>query len=321
MSAKSAPRLTRRFWFALPAAILLVAVGLALLVVTVAAVFAKSDFENGKYAAAENSYSVQRTMTQWWPQPWKAVFNEGTATLLRDDFFSARRTLEEALELVPPAPPAPDGPDGALDPNSAECMVRTNLSLAIEGLAIEARQAKSRVDSIALYNEALEMIGPCTSDGESESDEDNESESDQDNEPEDSHDESTDESTDQSTDDSSDQATDESTDSSDGGGTGDSEKSPQDRIEERQKGQRDETREEQQQEDQSDGEGSSGGQNGGEGTPGGGAGENSTDEPEIGEGGGQKDDPRIGELEDRNKEANEHGNEAGGGGFGGGQSW
>ena len=241
-----AARLTRRFWIALPFVVLLVLTGVALLFLSVASAFARGDYDAAQYGDSEKSYAVQRTVTTWWPEPWKATFNEGTAQLAQDEFFVARRTLEAALEQVPPAPPAPDGPEGALDPNSFECMVRTNLSLAIEGEAVEARAAKNRAEAVAFYNEALDMIAPCTSDGESESDEEEESEDqDQDQDQSDSQ-------------------------------------SSQDQIEERQQNQRDETRQEEQ---ESQGNGNGSGQGQGEDEEddqgGGGGGQQQPEDPRI----------------------------------------
>lgn len=302
-------RITRRFWISLPFIVLMVVAGLALIYLTIASVFARGDYDSGNYRSAEGAYSAHRTLTTYWPQPWKATFNEGTSQLGKDDFFAARGTLEIALEQVPDGDPVEDGPDGAIDPESAECMVRTNLSLAIEGLAVEARDARNRGEAIDFYNEALDVIGPCTSDGESESDEEDESEDEQDGGEGDEQDQ------DSGGDDGDDQDQDQDQDQQD------QDQSTQDRIEQRQREQRDDTREEQQGGQGGGGSGDGDDDDGDSGGGGGGSGQDDDDQDDQGGGGGQQQDPRLDELEERNRDAAEQGGGGSGGGFGGGQNW
>lgn len=324
-------RITRRFWISLPFIVLMVVAGLALIYLTIASVFARGDYDSGNYRSAEGAYSAHRTLTTYWPQPWKATFNEGTSQLGKDDFFAARGTLEIALEQVPDGDPVEDGPDGAIDPESAECMVRTNLSLAIEGLAVEARDARNRGEAIDFYNEALDVIGPCTSDGESESDEEDESEDEQDGGEGDEQDQDSggDDGDDQDQD-SGDDGDDQDQDSGDEGDDQDQgqdqdqqdqDQSTQDRIEQRQREQRDDTREEQQGGQGGGGSGDGDDDDGDSGGGGGGSGQDDDDQDDQGGGGGQQQDPRLDELEERNRDAAEQGGGGSGGGFGGGQNW
>ncbi len=91
-------------------------------------------------------------------EPWKAHFNEGTAIYAGGDFFNASTNLEVALDLVPKAPQGePPGPE--------ECDVRTNLSLAYEGLGDEAMLASDFAMATNYYDQAQETLSNCGESG------------------------------------------------------------------------------------------------------------------------------------------------------------
>src|SRR5699024_7584652 len=87
-------------------------------------------------------------------EPWKAPFNEGTAVYATGDFFTAKEHLDVALGQVPTAPEGePRGEE--------ECMVRTNYSLALEGLGDEAMIASDFATSTDYYEPAQTMLADC----------------------------------------------------------------------------------------------------------------------------------------------------------------
>ncbi|MFV0254047.1 MAG: hypothetical protein ACK5H2_12040 [Beutenbergiaceae bacterium] len=87
-------------------------------------------------------------------QPWKAYFNQGTAIYASGDFWNASQELEIALDMVPKAPPGEP-------PGREECDVRTNLSLAYEGLGDEALAVSDAAMAASRYNEAQEVLSNC----------------------------------------------------------------------------------------------------------------------------------------------------------------
>ncbi|GAB2609621.1 hypothetical protein [Pseudactinotalea suaedae] len=91
-------------------------------------------------------------------EPWKAHFNQGTAIYASGQFFRATQQLDVALDLVPKAPQGePPGED--------ECSVRTNYSLALEGLGDEAMAEGDPAMGAARYAEAQEMLASCGESG------------------------------------------------------------------------------------------------------------------------------------------------------------
>ncbi|WP_147919030.1 hypothetical protein [Ruania zhangjianzhongii] len=89
---------------------------------------------------------------------WKAPFNQGTAVYSTGDFFTAKEHLDVALGLVPTAPEGePRGEE--------ECMVRTNYSLALEGLGDEATIAADFAMAGDYYGQAQEMLADCGESG------------------------------------------------------------------------------------------------------------------------------------------------------------
>lgn len=173
-------RSRRRLWIALPGVVVLAVAGLALLTLAAWAAVARGDFAAADYAAARDAFSTQHQMTQQFPEPWKGAFNEGTAALgealaSTGEFSDARVLLEEALDEVPVAQAEQNG---GKPMDSPECRVRLNLSLTIEGQALAAAAADNKPDAVAFYDEAMDVIGPCSSDGDSEKDSSSDQQSD-----------------------------------------------------------------------------------------------------------------------------------------------
>lgn len=133
-----------------------------LLGVTFGNAVARRDVESGAPTAAAERFDRHKRWTPVVVEPWKAWYNAGTATLLAGEAFRASADLRGALERVPSAP-AQDS--GALDPASAECTVRTNLSLAFEALGDDARGQGDPAMARSYYEEGLAVVAPCTSDG------------------------------------------------------------------------------------------------------------------------------------------------------------
>nr|NLD40820.1 tetratricopeptide repeat protein [Actinomycetales bacterium] len=155
----------RLFWWTLPAVIVFLVVGGLLLLLWIWNMQAGSQYREGEYELAEASYRRQGAVSEVFPEPWKAVYNEGTVQLADQRYEESNEVLAVALEEVPEAPV---DESGLKDPQSPECMVRTNLSLTFEGMADAKRGAGELEEAIGLYQQALEALGACTSDGESE---------------------------------------------------------------------------------------------------------------------------------------------------------
>lgn len=280
------PRDWRRFWLTLPVVVVLSVAGLALLGLYGWAAWARADFTDGDYSAAEGAYRAQHSLTQRFPEPWKGSFNEGTAVLGgalagSGAFADARVLLEEALSEVPEAAAEENG---GKPMESAECKVRLNLSLAIEGQALAAAADDDKAGAVAFYDEAMDVIGPCSSDGESEKDSSSEEQEQPQND-------------------------------------ADSTEQRQLQGKEQQEESQQQDQDQSEQPDQQDGEsedqdsgGTSDEQEGesGEASP-------TPDPNQMNE-----DDPRVQELQERNEEAQREAEEyqqGTGGGFGGGQNW
>ncbi|WP_420113582.1 hypothetical protein [Pseudactinotalea sp.] len=91
-------------------------------------------------------------------EPWKAYFNQGTAIYAGGQFFQATQKLDVALDLVPKSPQGePPGED--------ECDVRTNYSLALEGLGDESMAARDPAMGADYYAQAQEMLSNCGESG------------------------------------------------------------------------------------------------------------------------------------------------------------
>lgn len=115
-----------------------------------------SAYEKQNYVTSAERFSALSYFN--WIEPWKAPFDEGTATYATGDFFAATTVLERALAQVPKAP---DGePRGA-----RECMVRTNYSLALEGLGDEAMNGSDFAMATDYYDQAQQMLADCGESG------------------------------------------------------------------------------------------------------------------------------------------------------------
>lgn len=153
------------FWWTLPAVVLALLAAVALVGLWTLGLLAARDWEAGEHTAAASSYRWQRTLSQGGPERWKAPSNQGATSLALGDPAAAAEQLETALALVPRARPEASG---ALPPGSPECRVRINLSLAYEGLGDQAATAGDAAAGRDLLTKALDTIGPCSSDGQSE---------------------------------------------------------------------------------------------------------------------------------------------------------
>lgn len=160
----SAQRNWKLFWWTLPAVLVFVAAGVFLLLLWIWSLTAGQAYANAEHDQAVTSYHRQAQVSEVFPEPWKGPYNEGTATLGLGDYSGAGTLLETALERVPVAP---TDANGAKDPESNECFVRTNLSLAYEGQADDARANGDQDGAIGSYNLAMDTVGPCSSNGQS----------------------------------------------------------------------------------------------------------------------------------------------------------
>jgi hypothetical protein len=145
--------------------VLLLLLGGSLLVgVSLASALARTAYDAGDHAVAAARYDRLKPLTAVVVEPWKAWFNTGTATLRAGEAFVAAEELRGALVRVPAGT---TGDDGAPDPATPECRVRTNLALALETLGDEAIAQGDPAMAVLRYTAAMDVIGPCTSDGES----------------------------------------------------------------------------------------------------------------------------------------------------------
>lgn len=150
-------------WSAPVVAAALVAAGV-LLGVTLGNAYARDAYDDGRPGVAAERYDHQRAFTPAVIEPWKAWFNTGTAHLRAGAHLDASGVLRGALDRVPAGTA---GPDGEPDPQAPECRVRNNLSLALEHLGDAAADAGDQAAALTYYEDAMDAIGPCTSDGES----------------------------------------------------------------------------------------------------------------------------------------------------------
>lgn len=149
------------FWWTLPAVVISLLAGAFFITIWAMNLVAGSAYAKGEYQSAEDSYRKQCELSQLVPEPWKARYNEGTAQLADGQYDDSAVTLAEVLPHVPVAPVT----NGLKDPESDECIVRSNLSMSYEGQADVLREAGDLQGAIALYKQAIDTIGACTSDG------------------------------------------------------------------------------------------------------------------------------------------------------------
>jgi tetratricopeptide (TPR) repeat protein len=88
----------------------------------------RSAFAEGRFEDAGDAFGVNERLNLF--EPWVSRFDEGTADYALADFASARTLLESALLVVP---------------DHAQCLVRVNLALTLEGLG-DADLADGRRD-------------------------------------------------------------------------------------------------------------------------------------------------------------------------------
>ncbi|TRW46961.1 hypothetical protein [Georgenia yuyongxinii] len=150
-----------------PAVLLALLAGAVLLGVALGNAHARSAYDAGAPREAATRYAHQQPFTAVVVEPWKAWFNSGTAHERGGEHFAALEDLQEAHRLVPAGT---TDADGRPDPGTPECRVRNNLSLALESMGDAARAAADPAMAESYYREAMDTIGPCTSDGESAAD-------------------------------------------------------------------------------------------------------------------------------------------------------
>jgi hypothetical protein len=111
-----------------------------------------SAYDNANYnTAAERFESLEFFNVV---EPWKAHFNQGTAIYASGQFFQSTQQLAVALDLVPKSPQGEP-------PGKEECDVRTNYSLALEGLGDEAMAASDPAMGADYYAQAQDMLSGC----------------------------------------------------------------------------------------------------------------------------------------------------------------
>lgn len=125
------------------------------------------DYEAMRYEQAAEQFEAQQRWTGFAEQ-WKAWFNSGTAEYRAEQHFRAVEDFRTALELVPEAGPLPGAPEGSKAPESPECRVRTNLSLALEAMGDISADGQDPQMAAVYYAEAREVIDPCTTSQENE---------------------------------------------------------------------------------------------------------------------------------------------------------
>lgn len=115
-----------------------------------------SAYDNASYNTAEDRFASLEVFNV--VEPWKAHFNQGTAIYASGQFWQATEQLKVALDLVPKSPQGEP-------PGSEECDVRTNYSLALEGLGDEAMAASDPAMGADYYRQAQEMLSNCGESG------------------------------------------------------------------------------------------------------------------------------------------------------------
>ncbi|HIZ35724.1 MAG TPA: MSCRAMM family adhesin SdrC [Candidatus Ruania gallistercoris] len=279
--AKFAAKLARRrklmlLWSA-PVVLIAFLAALKLLSAVLLNMAGTSAYEKQNYVTATDRFESLEFFNVI--EPWKAPFNQGTAVYATGDFFTATTHLEVALGQVPTAPEGePRGEE--------ECMVRTNYSLALEGLGDEAMVASDFAMASDYYDQAQTMLADCGESGGNGGEQSQEAEERQQQSQEESE--------------------------------------QQQEQQEQQQGEGEEGEEgENEGESESPSDGESGGESE---SPSDGESGGESESPSDGESGGESEsrDPRQEELEERNQEAQESREAAeqqSGGGDGSGQNW
>ncbi|KAE8762752.1 hypothetical protein [Georgenia thermotolerans] len=149
-------------WSAPVVALALLAGGV-LLGIALGGWYGRSAYEARAYDAAATRFEHLKPSTVL-VEPWKAWFNTGTALERAGEHAQAVEELRGAHRLVPKGT---TGADGRPDPGTPECRVRINLSLTLESVGDDARGAGDPGSAVTYYRDAMDAIGPCTSDGRS----------------------------------------------------------------------------------------------------------------------------------------------------------
>jgi len=158
--AKYADELRRKrkllLLWSLPVMIIAFLAGLKLLSAVALNMAGASAYEHANHNTAADRFESLEFFNV--VEPWKAHFNQGTAIYAGGDFWEATQQLEVALDLVPKSPQGEP-------PGKEECDVRTNYSLALEGLGDEAMAASDPAMGATRYAEAQEMLSNCGESG------------------------------------------------------------------------------------------------------------------------------------------------------------
>lgn len=164
VAREDAARLRRRrllLGWSAPVVLAAVVAGCLLLGTVLGNALGRQAYGDMRYPQAADRFATQQ---EWhgFVEPWKAWFNSGTAHYRAEEFFRATEDLRVALVAVPVAEPLEGAPEDTKDPESPECRVRTNLSLALEAMGDEATGVDDHGMGAAYYAEARELIDPCT---------------------------------------------------------------------------------------------------------------------------------------------------------------
>ncbi|WP_258802388.1 hypothetical protein [Pseudarthrobacter sp. NS4] len=143
VNSRETPRRRRLLlWSALPVLLLLCLAGkllsVGLLAGQAASAFAAGDAAEAKTAA--EGLGLANVV-----EPHKAPFAAGDAQVLAGDYAAARPLFEDALDAVP---------RGSAD----ECIIRVNLSLAVEKAGDARLLTEDPASAAALYGEALDIV-------------------------------------------------------------------------------------------------------------------------------------------------------------------
>lgn len=151
-----AGRRRRLLLWSAPLVLLALLAGAKLLSATLINSAGASAYSSASYATAQSRFEDLKFFNV--VESWKAYFNEGTARYAAGEFFLATQQFEPALDLVPRTPEGePRGPQ--------ECAVRTNYSLALEGLGDENLSAADPAMAADYYDQAQAMLADCGTSG------------------------------------------------------------------------------------------------------------------------------------------------------------
>ncbi|MPV50592.1 hypothetical protein GCG21_11365 [Pseudactinotalea sp. HY160] len=155
-ASRLAARRRRLLLWSAPLVLLALLASAKLLSATLINMAGSSAYSSASYATAQDRYEDLKFFNVI--EPWKAYFNEGTARYAAGEFFLATQQFDPALDLVPRAPEG--------EPREPlECAVRTNYSLSLEGLGDESLAANDPGMATNYYDQAQEMLADCGTSG------------------------------------------------------------------------------------------------------------------------------------------------------------